>query len=135
MFVHLDELALARAYTRTLPFEGLTNDQMKLIMDRGRALYRWFKSHLAIHNSIGVLVLTFLFSADYYTLMRLPRLFLPPGEEYSFGLILLAACVVGCLHSYLLYSLTTYTLHEGAAHHAIFPPEGPLSRAGKLDSR
>lgn len=135
MFVHLDELALARAYTRTLPFEGLTNDQMKLIMDRGRTLHKWFKSHRTIHNSIGVLVLTFVFSADYYILMRLPGLFLPPGEEHSFALILLAGCVVGCLHSYLMYSLSTYTLHEGAAHRAIFPPEGPLSRAGNWIAR
>lgn len=135
MFVHLEELALARAYTRTLSFEGLTNDQMKLIMNRGRTLHKWFKSHRAIHNSIGVLVLAFLFSADYYILIRLPGLFLPPGEELSLGLILLAGCVVGSLHSYLMYSLGTYTLHEGAAHCAIFPPEGPLSRAGNWIAR
>jgi hypothetical protein len=130
VILHLDELKLARAYTRALPFEGLTDDQMKLIMDRGRALHRWFRSHRAIHNLIGVLVLTFLFSADYAILIRLPGLFLTPGQEHSFGLTLLAGCVVGSLHSYLMYSLGTYTLHEGAAHRAIFPPEGPLSRAG-----
>ena len=135
MILHLEELAWARAYTRTLPFEGLTNDQMKLIMDRGRTLHKWFKNHRVIHNSIGVLVLTFLFSADYYILLRLPGLFLPSGEDHSFGQILLAACVAGCLHSYLMYSLGTYTLHEGAAHCAIFPPEGPLSRAGNWIAR
>jgi len=36
MKLHPEEVALARAYDRELPFEGLTDEQMRLILDRGR---------------------------------------------------------------------------------------------------
>ena len=57
MKLHHDEMALARAYNSVTPFEGLTDDQMLKVMARGRALFHWFKSHLALHYAISTVVL------------------------------------------------------------------------------
>jgi len=46
------------------------------------------------------------------------------------GLILLAGVIVGASRCWTMYSLGVFTIHEGAAHKAIFPPLGPISRAG-----
>jgi hypothetical protein len=119
---HPEELALARAYCSSQPFEELSAEQMSRIMDRGRALHKWFKAHKAIHCAISLGVIAFLFAADYLVLTRLPRVFLPPGGGHSWSFLLLSSFVVGSLHSYLMYSLGVYSLHEGAAHRAIFPP-------------
>jgi len=127
---HPEELALARAYSSSQPFEELSHEQMNRVMDRGRTLHKWFKAHKALHCAIGLAVIVFLLGADYLVLIRVPRLFLPAGGSYSWGLLLLSSCVVGSLHSYLMYSLVVYSLHEGAAHKAIFPPDGPLGRFG-----
>ena len=127
---HPEELALARAYSRGQSFEELSADQMNRIMDRGRALHRWFKAHKTLHGAIGFSVIVFLLGADFLVLTRLPKLFLPQGGGYSWGVLLLSSCVVGSLHSYLMYSLVVYSLHEGAAHKAIFPPDGSLGRFG-----
>ena len=125
---HPEELELARADRRDQPFEELTQQQMNQIMDRGRSLYKWFKTHKILHCGIGLAVIVFLLGGDFLVLMRLPRLFLT--EPGSWWQLLLGSCVVGSLHSYLMYSLVVYSLHEGAAHRAIFPPEGPVSRFG-----
>lgn len=127
----LEELELARAYQREQPFKELTPEQVNQIMDRGRGLHKWFKAHKMLHCAIGAAVIVFLLGGDFLVLMRLPRLFLA-AEGSSWWGLLLASCVVGSLHSYLMYSLVVYSLHEGAAHKAIFPPEGPLSRLGHL---
>lgn len=127
MDFHHDELALARKYTETLAFEGLSEDQMKLILDRGRSLHKWFKEHPLLHGLIGVAVLVSLFGADYWVLLGLPGRLLT-GEP-RLGSILAAAFVAGSLHSYLMYSTVVYSLHEGAAHKIIFPPKGAVTRA------
>ena len=130
MIFHSEELALARAYEQAHPFEGLTDEQMSAIMAKGRTLFHWFKQHPAIHNAINLTVLIVLFVADYFILLELPGVFLPPGETHSWGAILAAAAVSGSLHSYLLYSIGTLSLHEGAAHRIVFVGKGRLARLG-----
>src|SRR5690242_11806316 len=100
---HPEELALARAYSRSHPFEALSQPQMNQIMDRGRVLHKWFKAHQTVHCAIGLLVILFMLGADYLVLTRMPRLFLPAVGSYSWGLVLLGSCVVGSVHSYLMY--------------------------------
>jgi len=130
MKLHTEELKLAQAYAHNLEFEGLTDAQMKSIMDRGRELHRWYKSHSVLHIVIGIAVFVFVFAADYWTLLGFPRLVLPAGQEHSTTRILLTAAFCGALHSYLLYTLSTFSMHEGAAHNVIFPPQkGLVSRA------
>jgi Fatty acid desaturase len=130
MKLHPEELNLARVYEQQLPFEPLSREQIHSIMTRGRELHRWFKNHRATHCLISLAVLTFLLGGDYLVLLRLPAVWLHPGRQNSWGPILLAGVVCGVLHCWLMYSLGTYTLHEGAAHKIIFPPLGPISRLG-----
>lgn len=128
MKIHPEEVALARAYVKAVPLESLNKEQMKQILDRGRALYGWFKEHPNLHCSINLAVLSLLFAADFLVLMRLPRIFLTPGREESTGWVLLASLVCGGIHSWLLYSLSAFSVHEGSAHRIIFPPRGPMTR-------
>ena len=131
MIIHHEELSLARAYEQHHEFEGLTDQQLTAVMTRGRALFQWYKAHPGLHNLITLASLALLFVADYLVLVRLPGVFLPPGATHTVGSILLASAVAGSLHSYLLYSLGVYSLHEGAAHHMMFVGRGPLGDFGR----
>jgi hypothetical protein len=128
MIVHDEELALARAYQQSHEFEDLTDVQLRAILTRGRELFHWFKAHPATHNTINVCALALIFVLDYLTLMKLPGLFMPPGEPASLGATLAASALAGSLHSYLLYSLGVFSLHEGAAHHILIVGQGGLAR-------
>jgi hypothetical protein len=129
MIVHPEELALARAYTQAHPFEGLTQEQMNSIMDRGRALFHWFKDHPGLHNLIGAAVLVFLFGADFLALAALPHWLLPAGANHTTARTVLVAILAGGMHSWLMYSMTVYSMHEGAAHNVIFTAKGRLGAA------
>ena len=131
MLIHHDELTLARAYEANHEFEGLTDAQLTAVMTRGRALFHWFKAHPRIHNGITLAVLVLLFIADYLVLVRLPAVFLPTGQPHTWGSVLLAAAVAGSLHSYVLYSLGVFSLHEGAAHHMMLIGDGAFGRVAR----
>ena len=131
MRVHLDELELARSYTESHGFESLSSEQVRLIMNRGRELHRWFKSHPAIHALISAGVICFIFAMDFFVLIRLPR-FIISSSQPSAATVIFAAVVAGAAHSWLMYSLTIYSLHEGAAHNIIFPGAGPFSRGASF---
>jgi fatty acid desaturase len=128
MVFHPEEFALARAYSQNLQFEALTDQQTKLILARSNILQRWYKTHSIIHSTISVLVIVFLFSADYWILLRLPLWFLPLGQPYPLRSILIASSVAGCLHSYLMYSLAFFTMHDGACHRVMFPTNNAVGR-------
>lgn len=130
MKVHPVELELARAYDQELAFEKLSPEQILLIRNRGRELYRWFKAHPAIHALINTSLILFILGADWLLLTQFPRLFLHSDRFAGRGTLVLAAVATGALHSWLMYSLTTFSLHEGAAHHAIFPGMSRLSLIG-----
>jgi hypothetical protein len=132
MTIHPEDVRLARVYQEQAAFEGLSREQIHRIMDRGRELHRWYKAHHRLHCLIGAVLLTCMLAGDFLVLLRLPQLWLVPGAKNPLHLTLLAAVVSGALHTWLLYSLGIFTMHEGAAHHAIFPPLGPLSRAGNF---
>lgn len=128
MQLHPEELELARAFERSMSFEALSKEQMKLIMDRGREQYHWFKKHPGTHALINLAVLIFLLGADYVILLRLPSLFLPQSVAHTTARIITAALIAGGLHSWLMYSLIVFSMHEGAAHRIIFPHDDPVSR-------
>ena len=57
MKIHLEELGMARAYTQGHTFEDLSSEQVRLILNRGRELYKWFKAHPRTHAMINGLVI------------------------------------------------------------------------------
>ena len=121
MKLHPEEMALARAYTASADFEGLTDDQMLKVMTRGRQLFQWFKTHRVAHNLISTSVLLFLFAGDYWAQIRLPHWLLGDGPGASTSAIVVAAIAAGALHSWLMYSLGVFSMHEGAAHQIDLP--------------
>jgi len=129
MILRREELALAREYAQSASTESLTREQVKLVMDRGRALFHWYREHQAIHYAINIGVVALLLGGDFLILLRLPGAMLSANGADSFGSVLLASLVCGGLHSYLLYSMSVFSLHEGAAHGIIFPGANPISRA------
>ncbi len=135
MHIHPEELAHARAYEASHAFEGLTEAQLRSIRARGRDLFTWFRAHPWLHNAINALVIVSLFLADYAAVLHLPRVWLTPGVPAPWPTVLLAAAVVGSVHSYLMYSLMSIGMHEGAAHNIVFVGKGRLARAAQFFAR
>ena len=132
MKVHLEELGMARAYSQGRGFEDLSSEQVRLILNRGRELYKWFKAHPRTHATINGMVIAWVLGMDWVVLLPLPRWILPSSGRPGAGLLVAAAVLTGCLHSWLLYSLAIFTLHEGAAHKLIFPGNGRWSRVAQF---
>jgi hypothetical protein len=132
MRIHLEELAMARAYSQERAFEDLSSEQVGLILNRGRELYKWFKAHPRTHMTINALVIVWVLGMDWVVLLQLPHWILPSSGRPGWGLLMAAAVLTGALHSWLLYSLAIFSLHEGAAHKLIFPGNGQLSRAAQF---
>ena len=132
MKIHLEELGMARAYTQGHTFEDLSSEQVRLILNRGRELYKWFKAHPRTHAMINGLVIAFVLGMDWVVLLQLPRWVLSSSGRPGSGLLVAVAVITGALHSWLLYSLAIFTLHEGAAHKLIFPGNGRLSQVAQF---
>jgi hypothetical protein len=121
------ELTMAQAHNLAAPGAELTPLQLRNIRERGRALYFWFKQHPRVHAVINLAVIAFVLLADAATLLWLPHWWLGTSE-HSLSTILLASLGVGALHGWLLYSLSAFSVHEGAAHQLIFPGKSRVSR-------
>src|ERR1700739_266628 len=102
MKIHLEELEMAREYTRGHAFEDLTSEQTRLILDRGRELHKWFKTHPRTHALINALVILSLLALDFVVLLELPRWILLSGSRPSAALVALAAIISGSLHSWII---------------------------------
>lgn len=75
--------------------------------------------HPAIHHLIGFTAFTFIFALDWWVLLKLGSYFDSP---------VLAGIIVGFLHSYIMYTLTVFTIHEGTAHKLIVFRNSPISK-------
>lgn len=130
MQVHPDEFAMAQAYSGSHEFERLGPQQIHRVMVRGRELHKWYRAHPRLHAAISVSVICTIFAVDWLMWMTLARWFVD-SVQGTWALVL-AAVFTGTLHSWLMYSLSIYSLHEGAAHNLIFPGKSPLSRAASF---
>jgi len=127
MRLHPEELELAKAYHRSRRFEDLNASQMHAIRERGRELFRWFKGHQRLHNLINPAVILLILVADAFSMLGLPRLILSGDRSHDPEWILFASVVAGCLHGWVIYSLTVLSLHEGAAHNLVFSGTGVVA--------
>ena len=130
MNFHHDEFQLARKYTQDHAFELLTPAQVLEIKTRGRNLHAWFRSHPLIHNVISISVVLSIFAVDWFGWPNLARGIL--SSHQGTPALILTAIFIGTLHSWLLYTLAVFSLHEGAAHNLIFPGVGPANRAASI---
>jgi hypothetical protein len=88
-----------------------------------------------LHNLANAIVILSIFGADAFSLLGLPRLILAGDRAHELRWILLASLVAGCLHGWLMYSISVLSLHEGAAHNLIFCGTGRFARAGQFLGR
>lgn len=130
MKAHPGEFAMACEYSSLHEFEHLNPEQIHQVMVRGRELQKWFRAHLRLHAAISLSAIGSIFAIDWFAWIALARC-LVAGVPGKWALIL-AAIFTGAVHSWLMYSLSIYSLHEGAAHNLIFPGKGPLSRAASF---
>jgi hypothetical protein len=130
MNFHHDEFQLARSYSQNHAFELLAPAQVHQIKTRGRNLHAWFRSHSLIHVVISISVILSIFAADWFGFVNLARWIL--SSHHGMPALILTAIFVGVAHSWLLYTLAVYSLHEGAAHNLIFPGSGPVSRVASF---
>ena len=63
-------------------------------MERGRALFKWFKAHPRTHNLINGVVLASLLLFDGWSLLGLPRLLLAANRQSASSAMLLASLMV-----------------------------------------
>lgn len=132
MRLYPDDQQRALAYqTEALQdFPSLTGDQLERIRKKSRESLVWFRAHPVLHNTISVLLLLCLFAADVLALLGLPAL-LPVELDTARGATL-AGVVAGVLHGFLVCSIVTLTVHEGAAHDLLIQGRGPVARALRL---
>jgi hypothetical protein len=116
---------------------GLTTRAPAGACDQGASprLYKWFKAHPRPHNHINSAVILSIFGADAFSLLGLPRLILAGDPLRDLRRIIVSSLAAGCLHSWLMYSLSVLSLREGAAHILIFSGTGAFARAGQFLGR
>ncbi len=88
------------------------------------------------HNSINGVLIVSIFATDAFLLLGLPvcSCWTQRGPPVSPGFCFFGF-LVGGLHSWLMYSLALFSLHEGAAHNLIFSGTGAWARRGQFFAR
>jgi hypothetical protein len=111
-------------------FPSLTGEQRERIRQKSREYLVWFRAHPSLHNTVSVLLLLCLLVADVLVLLGLPSVL--PMELGTPGGAALAGLVAGALHGFLVCSIVTLTVHEGATHDLLIQGRGPVTRALRL---
>ncbi len=83
---------------------ALTSKQLSLIDFKAKSLLKQTQSHIILHNFQSVCLILTLLITDIFVF----------SLEGTFGLMTMTF-----MHGFILYSLTVYTMHEGAGHKRI----------------
>lgn len=128
MRLHPEDYQRAAAYQQAAlqDFPVLEEAQLERIRQKAREYQTWFRAHPLLHNTVSVLLLLGLFAADLLALLALPAWL--PFELSTVGGAVLAGVVCGALHGFLVCSIVTFSVHEGAAHDLIIQGNGPVAR-------
>lgn len=97
----LENWSKFRAHEKTVP---LTTEQLRLIDQKSKFLLKQTLANPTLHNILGVLLILILILIDIYSFTI----------QGTIGLVLMTL-----VHGFILYSLTIYTMHEGAGHKRI----------------
>lgn len=118
MKFHPEEYEYAKRFWEKRHFPGLTAEQYNRIAEKGKEMFQFHRRHPVIHHLITLAAFAVIFISDAWVLLRLGSYIHPP---------LLASVIVGLLHAYMMYTLTVYTIHDGAAHKMIVLRDGRIS--------
>jgi fatty acid desaturase len=119
---HPLDLTRYRWAATNLPATELDAEQVRELDEHARRYRAWAGRHPVVHNVVTVGVLAVLLAADIGVVAW-------AGGAAGAGP---AALVVTAIHGYLTYSLTIYTMHEGAGHQLLIVGR---SRAARLAGR
>lgn len=111
-------------------FPSLTREQLERIRQKSRDYQVWFRAHPFLHNTVTAVLLTALVAADVLSLVALPA-WLPLDLGTGRGAVL-AGLVAGVLHGFLVNSIVTLSVHEGAAHNLLIQGSGSGARLLRL---
>lgn len=112
MKVYESELQNWSTFRATAPNTPLSKEQLEFIDLRSKTLLKESMSNPTLHNLMGVSLILLLIFIDIYS-------FTFKGTT---GLV-----VMTLIHGFILYSLTIYTMHEGAGHKRIILGNSKLS--------
>jgi hypothetical protein len=71
MRFHPEELKSAQAYWKDRSYPKLSEEQHKAITEKGKSFIRFPQEHPILHHLINLAVLLFIFSFDWWVLLRL----------------------------------------------------------------
>ena len=126
-----EEWACAELQTKLVfeaPYNPLTTTQIKQIREWSTEALRSQRRHPYVHNSVNLTILIFLFAVEIGAITEVPVLMqrlLPHAGDAS---IFFAAVLAAMIHGFVAYSVTVYSLHEGAAHSLIINVQGKATR-------
>jgi fatty acid desaturase len=115
--LHGCDLATAEAYesAHLHDFPHLRRNQLRILLGRARVYREWVERHPGRHNAITTALFVTLFVADLAILIALPWILAPD----TLGAELVTALVVGVAHGWVVCSIVTVSVHEGATHDAL----------------
>ena len=119
MIFHPEEYKAAQDYWKGRQFLGVSPEQYNRIKEKGQEFIKFQLRHPGVHHLISFLVFVVIFWLDWWVLLKL-------GNHIASSVW--AGIVIGISHSFIIYSLAVYTLHEGAAHKLIVLRKGRISR-------
>lgn len=97
----------------------LADEQVRALDERARAYRGRVKRHPGRHDAVTVALILGLLALDVGLVALAGRL----GSPWA------GVALAGVAHGYLTYSLTIYTMHEGAGHDLLILGRSPVARA------
>ncbi|MFQ5952928.1 MAG: fatty acid desaturase [Candidatus Omnitrophota bacterium] len=119
MKFHPEEYENALEYWKNRDFPHVSKEQHRVISEKGKGMINFYLRHPALHHLINLAAFAVIFGLDWWVLMRLGAYIVSP---------VLGGLAVGFLHSYLIYTLIVFTMHEGAAHNLVILGKRPVSK-------
>lgn len=126
MKLYPEEWECALRFQRSQHVPRLSEEQLREARESGKRYTQWSHGHPFLHNLLNSLVFAALFIADISLLVILAPWLLGPAPTAAQWL--LAFLIVSVVHGFLFYSVTIFSIHEGAAHDRIIQSVGPVSR-------
>ena len=114
MKTYEDEIQAARLFSRECAIPRLTKLQLARWKEEARSRQSWIDARPGLHNAINTTLFAVLLAADvasWWLLSRWTGLHSPSSLRFWLG-----AALLGLLHGWLLYNITSVSLHEGAGH-------------------
>ena len=115
MKIHEQDFRFAKKISAEvqITFPKLTEIQIKNIEKKSNKYTKWLTLHPTIHNCISIALTCGIFILDFTVLLYFPVFF---GWETNLIESPMTVLVLGVIHGWIMCGMTTYFVHEAAAH-------------------